>query len=202
MIETHPGHPRLFTPRLTLRPWADADARAALEIFGDPLVADWLSPVLPRIAHEATMLSVLQSWRRSAADVDPVGHWALVRSADDVLVGGLAIRDLETADGDLEIAWQLSRRAWGHGYAAEAGRALALWALGQLGTDELFALVRPRNQRSCATARRIGMEWVGETEKFHGLLLQVYRVRFADLVRPATVESDATRLLAEVEASL
>ncbi|GFJ95034.1 hypothetical protein [Phytohabitans rumicis] len=32
-----------------------------------------------------------------------------------------------------------------------------------------------------ATARRIGMQWVGETEKYYGLRLQVFRLRPADL---------------------
>ena len=123
----------------------------------------------------------------------------LVRSDDSTLVGGLAIRDLDTDDGDLEIAWQLARRAWGHGYIAEAGRALAEWALSHSGVDELLALVRPRNRRGHATARRIGMEWAGETEKYHGLRLEVFRVRFADLVRPVMVEGAAAHHLAELD---
>src|SRR5215472_1533180 len=35
-----------------------------------------------------------------------------------------------------------------------------------------------------ATVRRIGMEWVGETEKYHGLRLQEYRLRPGDLTAP------------------
>jgi hypothetical protein len=29
--------------------------------------------------------------------------------------------------------------------------------------------------------RRLGMQWVGETDKYHGLRLQVYRLRPDDL---------------------
>ena len=39
----------------------------------------------------------------------------------------------------------------------------------------------PPNRRGEATVRRIGMEWVGETEKYFGLRLQVYRLRRADV---------------------
>jgi hypothetical protein len=42
-------------------------------------------------------------------------------------------------------------------------------------------VVRPANRRAEATVRRIGMEWVGETEKYFGLRLQVYRLRPPDL---------------------
>ena len=50
------------------------------------------------------------------------------------------------------------------------------------GVDEVFAVVRTHNDRGVATARRIGMEWVGETEKYYGLQLQVYRLRQSDLL--------------------
>ncbi len=174
------------TERLSIRPWAEGDAAAALAIYGDTSVTNWLSPVFARVPDEPAMRATLRKWRDvSATAPTPLGHWAVVRSADGVLVGGLAIRTLETAD-DLEIAWQLAPAAWGHGYAVEAGQALARWALGHSGVEELFALVRPSNRRGLATAARFGMDWVGETDKFHGMRLQVFRVREADLA-PVTV---------------
>jgi RimJ/RimL family protein N-acetyltransferase len=42
-------------------------------------------------------------------------------------------------------------------------------------------VVRPANRRAEATVRRLGMEWVGETDKYYDLRLQVYRLRPADL---------------------
>jgi [ribosomal protein S5]-alanine N-acetyltransferase len=47
----------------------------------------------------------------------------------------------------------------------------------------LFGLVAPHNIRAAATARRIGMEWVGESDKYHGTHLQVFRLRPDDLAR-------------------
>ncbi|MFL6134664.1 MAG: hypothetical protein ACJ72A_17800, partial [Nocardioidaceae bacterium] len=49
------------------------------------------------------------------------------------------------------------------------------------GAEEVFAVVRPRNTRGAATAQRVGMEWVGETDKYYALRLQVYRLRKGDL---------------------
>ena len=54
------------------------------------------------------------------------------------------------------------------------------WAFDQ-GIEQVIALVRPANSRAAATVRRIGMEWIGETEKYHGLRLQVFRLRPGDL---------------------
>ena len=52
------------------------------------------------------------------------------------------------------------------------------------GVEELFAVVRPRNERGAGTARSIGMEWVGESEKYFDLRLQVYRLRKGELDVP------------------
>ena len=57
---------------------------------------------------------------------------------------------------------------------------MAEWAFDQ-GIEQVIALVRPANSRAAATVRRIGMEWIGETEKYHGLRLQVFRLRPGDL---------------------
>jgi RimJ/RimL family protein N-acetyltransferase len=97
-----------------------------------------------------------------------------------VVVGGLGIRALPPYEDDLEISWQLRPDAWGQGYATEAASALVKWAFTQ-DIDELFAVARPKNQRAIATATRLGMQWVGETEKYYNLRLQVYRVRPSDL---------------------
>ena len=87
-------------------------------------------------------------------------------------------------DGEFEVGWQFRPDAWGHGYATETGLALARWAFEQ-GIDQVIALVRPANARAVATVRRIGMQWVGETEKYHDLRLQQYRLRPADLPQNA-----------------
>ena len=42
--------------------------------------------------------------------------------------------------------------------------------------------MRPANERAEKLARRLGMEWVGETNKYYDLRLQVYRLRPSELV--------------------
>ena len=45
--------------------------------------------------------------------------------------------------------------------------------------------MRPANTRALAMVRRIGMDWVGETEKYHDLRLQVFQLRPGDLTAPS-----------------
>jgi RimJ/RimL family protein N-acetyltransferase len=170
----------LTTERLTLRPWKLDDAAAALGAYGDTEVSRWLAPAMDRVPDEAAMRLVLQQWvAEDSRMLTPAGRWAVERREDGRLIGGATLLPL-LPDDEYEIGWQLHPDAWGHGYASETGRALARWAFDQ-GIEQVIAVVRPTNTRAEAVVRRIGMEWVGETEKYHNLRLQQYRLRPADL---------------------
>lgn len=173
--------PLVTTTRLTLRGWSTDDAPAALGIYGAAEVARWLDPAMERITDVHVMRSVLERWQEEQPGlIPPQGRWAIHRNDDDAVVGGVGIRLLPPDGEDLELSWQLNPGEWGKGYATEAARALIAWAFTQ-DIDELFAVARPSNVRATATVKRIGMQWVGETTKYYGLNLQVYRIRPNDL---------------------
>ena len=172
---------RLVTERLVLRSWRLDDTDAALGIYGDAEVARWLSPAMDRAPDEPAMRLLLQQWvAEDSRMTPPAGRWAIESRDGGRLLGGAILLPLPPGDVDLEMGWQLHPSAWGHGYATEAGRAIARRAFSQ-GIAEVLAVVRPANRRAEATVRRIGMEWVGETEKYFGLRLQVFRLRPPDL---------------------
>ncbi|MGB3438877.1 MAG: GNAT family N-acetyltransferase [Actinophytocola sp.] len=171
--------------RLTLRSWRVDDAQAAADIYGNPDVTGWLSPAMDPVRDLATMRVLLQQWiAEDARLAAPAGRWAIERSADRHVIGGAMLLPLPPGDEDLEVGWQLTPAACGHGYADEAMFMLASWAF-QHDVDEVFAVVRPENTRTTATVRKNGMHWVGETSKYLGLDLQVFRLRQADLDRSA-----------------
>jgi RimJ/RimL family protein N-acetyltransferase len=175
---------QLTTERLTLRPWRIGDADQALGIYGESDVARWLSPAMDRVADANAMRLVLQQWIAEDARLSsPAGRWAIELRDGQELIGGAVLLPLPPGGEDLELGLQLHPGKWGHGYATEAGRALARWAFDG-GLDELFAVARPANVRAEATARRIGMEWVGETEKYYDMRLQVFRLRPGDFNAP------------------
>jgi RimJ/RimL family protein N-acetyltransferase len=171
----------ITTPRLRLRPWALDDAEPALRIFGDDDVARWLAPAMTRVPDLDEMRAVLEAWVFADDGTGrPTGRWAVEELETGRVVGAATVRPLPPLGDDLEIGWQLAPEARGRGLAAEAGHALAHFVFSS-GEDEVFAVVRPRNARGVATARRVGMEWVGETEKYYDLRLQVFRLRKAEL---------------------
>ncbi|GAB3500085.1 GNAT family N-acetyltransferase [Amycolatopsis cihanbeyliensis] len=177
--------PPLTTERLVLRGWRVDDAPAALTIFGHAAVARWLSPDMDQVPDLAAMRLLLQQWIAETARMPlPAGRWAMQRREDGRIIGGAILLPLPPGNEDFEIGWQLHPEAWGQGYATEATHALAGWTF-RHDVDELFAVVRPGNTRAAATVRRNGMHWVGETNKYFGLTLQVFRLRPADLDQAA-----------------
>jgi RimJ/RimL family protein N-acetyltransferase len=172
------------TARLDLAAWRAQDAEAGLAIFGDPEVARWLSPAVDPIGDADTMRQRIEEWAAMDAEAEPpVGHWTVTRRLDGQLIGSVTLRRMPPVDEDLELAWQFAPTFWGQGYATEAAHAIAQWGF-ERSAHELFAVTRPANRRAIRLAERLGMQWVGETEKYYDMRLQVFRVRPPELIRP------------------
>ena len=175
------------TGRVTLRPWTDGDVHDALSIYGSPAVAHWLEPEMSIVISVARMEELLTEWIVSSDDdVTPVGRWAITLPAPHPgreVIGGISVLPFGAGARELQMGCQLQPTWWGRGLASEAGHALAHYAFA-CGAPELFAVVRPHNRRAAALARRVGMEWVGVTDKYHQRELQVYRLVQADLDFP------------------
>jgi [ribosomal protein S5]-alanine N-acetyltransferase len=175
----------LTSRRLRLRPWSVDDAEAAARIFGSGEVARWLTPAMSQVPDVAAMRSVLEAW---LAEVDrlvpPLGRWAVeltsANGGPSPVVGAVALLPLPPDGEDAEIAWQTEPEFQGNGYATEAADTLIRWAF-SVGLPEVFAVSRPANRAGAKVAERLGMEWVGQTDKYYGLSLAVHRARPGDL---------------------
>jgi RimJ/RimL family protein N-acetyltransferase len=171
--------PVLATDRLIARPWTldEADLAAAYDIYSRPEVARWIGgPVEPEEIRVR-----IERWSQPTTD-PTYGVWAIEeRTEPDRAVGSVMLRPLPPDEEDVEIAWHLHPSLWGRGYATEIGRAAAQRAF-ETGIEEVFAIVRPGNARSSAVARRLGMEYVGRTEKYYGLHAELFRLRPGDLI--------------------
>ena len=82
----------LSTERLDLAGWRPEDASAAVTIFGTEKVTRWLTPAMEPVKDEDGMRAVLDRWAEEDAQADPpVGHWAVRRRDDGVLLGSLTL---------------------------------------------------------------------------------------------------------------
>jgi RimJ/RimL family protein N-acetyltransferase len=190
-VEVDSESRRIHSDRLTLRPWHILDEVAAHGIYGAPEVARWLCPALPPSIDRSGMRRILRTWMvESDAAGLPLGRWAITDKQSGRVIGGAAVLPLPPECSDIEIGWQVAPAMWSHGYGAEAGHAVAHQAFEMAGLSEVLAVVRSGNRRPVATARRVVMEWVGESTKYYGPSLQVYRLRKADLDLPEPACAD------------
>jgi RimJ/RimL family protein N-acetyltransferase len=184
----------LRTERLLLRDWTDRDAEAALTIYPRTELSRWLGDDVRGSdagSHVEAMRTVLRDWA-AAQRTMTAGHgrWAIALLDDDTPIGAITLLPMPVPEADVEIGYRLAPGYQRKGYATEAGRALADWAF-RHSLVEVFALVAPENASAAATARRIGMEWVGESDKYHGSHLEVYRLRPDDLAHVGSLASRA-----------
>lgn len=84
------------------------------------------------------------------------GMYVLVRRADGRAVGSMCFHTAPDEDGRTEIGYDLVEAARGHGYATEALRALAGWALARDDVRRLFAVVGHANAPSRGVLERAG----------------------------------------------
>jgi [ribosomal protein S5]-alanine N-acetyltransferase len=183
--------PILFeTERLLFRDFSLDDADACWAMWGDPEVMHFLGGVKEKSLAEmrdVTLVRVTTKYDAIRARGEPYGGFALVEKHSGDLVGcGLLKRMPDAAQvdtDDVEIGWHLARRAWGLGYATEAGRALRDRGFETLTVDRLHAVVDPGNERSLAVARRLGFRHVGDTTRYYGRTLHHFELTRAEWQR-------------------
>ena len=189
------------SPRLSFRRWHESDAAAVLEMYSRPEVYRFLgarpSPV--RTLNEAL------AWiaARNARTTGLGGIWAIDATddrelADDGPIGSVLLVPLTRTDGAatqiLEIGWHLHPRAWGHGYATEAARAMITRAR-HGGLSEVRAVVHPGNSASLAVCQGLGMTEVGLTAEWYGIEVVEYRLDLSPKVSVAPLRGDEWRVL-------
>ena len=167
-----------LTPRLIARDWTDADAESAFAIYGRDEVARWLGapPRRPAASVEAMRASLAATIARDARQPQ-YGLWALELSGTGAVIGAVLLRPLPGGNGEVEIGWHLNPDHWGHGYATEAARGALGQAFGECGLTEVLAVVDPDNVRSIAVCSRLGMTHLGQTDRYFGVTLELFRLR-------------------------
>lgn len=170
----------LCTQRLRLRPWtgAPADLARLADIYGRPEVTGWLGgpPTVPPA-------ELVARWEAVHAADDRYGCWAIdTLQGAGAPAGTVLLKPLPNGVGEVEVGWHLHPDSWGHGYATEAAAAVVDRAF-SVGVPEVYAVVRPGNERSLAVCRRLGMHPLGRMTRWYDVELEAFR-----LMAPVVVE--------------
>lgn len=155
VLKTWPHPLELRTRRTLLRAWKDSDLPAWCAMNADTEVRRYF----PTVSTEEEALAEAGRIRAALAQRG-WGCWALEIPGVLPFAGfvGLIVPAWNAPFlPAVEIGWRLPREAWSQGYASEAARAAAEFALGHLEQQEIVAITTPANLPSRRVMERIGM---------------------------------------------
>jgi RimJ/RimL family protein N-acetyltransferase len=139
-------------------------------MMGDPDVTRYLG--------EGRPLSRVEAWRQMAMFIGHwvlrgYGLWAVEERATGRFIGRIGCLEPEGFPA-FEIAYTLTRSAWGRGYAREGAAAALRHARETLGRRDITSIIRPANAASIRVARSLGGVQA-ETVEFYGAPSVLYR---------------------------
>ncbi|MFL5523456.1 MAG: GNAT family N-acetyltransferase [Gemmatimonadaceae bacterium] len=153
--------PRLSTDRLLMRGFSPDDFEAYAEMMGDAEVSGHLMDGHP--------LSRAEAWRQMAMfighwELRGFGLWAVEERTTGKFIGRIGCLQPEGFPA-FEIAYTLTRSAWGKGYAREGAAAALHYARTTLNRAKIASIIRPANTASIRVAQSLGAV-AGETVDF------------------------------------
>jgi RimJ/RimL family protein N-acetyltransferase len=140
---------------LRLRRWRQSDREPFADLNVDPEVMEYFPAALTREQSDDLVEKIEAGFER-----DGFGLWALEVTETGEFVGfaGLAAPSFDAHfTPAVEVGWRLARRAWGNGYATEAGRAALDFGFEHAGLGEVVSFTALGNARSREVMERLGM---------------------------------------------
>ena len=150
--------PALETDGLRLRPFTLADESAVFALASDPEIARFVRFEAHRTSADtrAFLRLVHQHYEHG----DPFA-WAIVRCADDRLIGSCGFVRQAPERHAAEIGYWLGRAYWGKGYAVEAARALVRYGFEQMHLERVEAKCFVQNRAGQRVIEKLGMKYEG-----------------------------------------
>ncbi len=147
--------PSLQTPRLILQPWKLEEAETLWAILQEEDILRYFPDPFPPSLERVQKYITLQMAHWQLRDY---GHWAVVDPVTQTLLGWVGLEYLPELN-ETEVAYLLSRRAWGKGLATEAAQAAVDFGTQQAGLAKIIGLVHPDNTASARVLQKCGFSF-------------------------------------------
>lgn len=138
-----------------MRRWREGDRGPFAAMNADPEVMRHFPAPLDRAGSDAFADRIEDHFAAHG-----YGLWAVEPLDSGEFIGFTGLNPMPDGvpgAGGYEVGWRLARRAWGNGYATEAGRKALDVAFDHLGCDEIWSITAVSNGPSQAVMRRLGM---------------------------------------------
>ena len=152
-------HPTLQTARLTLRPFAPADAPEVQRLAG----AKEIAATTLNIPHpyEDGMAAQWIATHPQAFNEGKQVTFAMERNSDSALIGAIGLHDIRDRHSRAEMGYWVGAPYWGQGYCTEAARAILDYGFNTICLNRIYATHLARNPASGRVMQKIGMQYEG-----------------------------------------
>jgi [ribosomal protein S5]-alanine N-acetyltransferase len=173
------------TKRLIIRDWLpEADVEYVFAIYNDPNVTRFIGGGLTDISQAESYLE--RFVELNAKRIDGSGFWAIIEKDTQELVGAVLLKRLpdkaSNLTNDYEVGWHLRKLSWGKGYATEAGKGAIEYGFKKLQLPVIYAVANPENRASIRVMQRLGMIYMGRTNKYYGAEVELYKIEINRLL--------------------
>jgi [ribosomal protein S5]-alanine N-acetyltransferase len=152
------------TQRTYLRQWEREDLDAYYKIISDPLVLKYLP--INYITYDQVRDKIearLEQHREHGFCM-----WAVIFKENNELIGHSGLQYI-TGTQDIEVGYAFSPKYWGMGLATETAKAALEYGFNELKIKTIVGLAVPENKASRGVLEKIGLKFVGPTDKYYNL---------------------------------
>lgn len=147
----------LITDRIGFSIWNETDSDFAQQLWGNPEVTKYIcaSGVFTKAEIVNRLCTEIEN-----VEMYGVQYWPIFHLATSAFIGCCGLRP--RSKNVYEIGFHLLPKYWGHGYAAEAAKAVIQYAFTTLHAEKLFAGHNPKNVASQKALAKLGFTYIGD----------------------------------------
>lgn len=155
-------YPVLLTERLRLRPLKLDDVSDVFEYASNPVIATYTVWEPHKTIQDSTLFvqSVLNQYEKVG-----MAAYGVELKAEARIIGTCGFIMYDELNHKAELAYALSPKYWGKGFALEAAEVWVQFGFEQLGLNRIEAGCHAENDSSERVMKRIGMRYEGTLRK-------------------------------------
>lgn len=155
----HKGTVNIETERLILRRFTVDDAESVYKNWASD---DEVTKYLTWPTHTSVEMSVgfMKFCVNGYAEKNSY-QWGIELKENHELIGNISVVKIDDSVAGMELGWVIGRGWWGHGYTAEAARALMKYLFVEVGANRIAARHDVHNPNSGRVMQKIGMKYEG-----------------------------------------